>query len=78
MWQCDVCWDSGKKPEIDNTFFIYNTGNDGLYHLALVEKPPWGVEPIETRGMTEDDKKKLEALSKIAGFQGRAGRRSVS
>jgi hypothetical protein len=29
--------------------------------------------------MTEEDKKKLEALSKIAGFQGRpGGRRSVS
>ena len=32
---CDVKWDSGNKPEIDNTYFVYNCGNDGLYHLAL-------------------------------------------
>ena len=35
---CDVKWDSGNKPEIDNTYFIYNCGNDGLYHLALAEE----------------------------------------
>merc|ERR1712205_32733 len=23
-------WDSGNKPEIDNTYFVYNCGNDGL------------------------------------------------
>jgi hypothetical protein len=35
---CDVKWDSGNKPEIDNTYFVYHCGNDGLYHLALADK----------------------------------------
>ena len=48
--------------------------------MALAEKPAWNVETVETRGMTEEDKRKLEALSKIAEFQSRqgGGRRSVS
>ena len=33
-----VKWDSGNKPEIDNTYYVYNCGNDGLYHLALAEE----------------------------------------
>lgn len=37
----DVEWDSGNKPDIDNVYFVYNTGNDGLYHLALVDDPAW-------------------------------------
>ena len=39
-------WDSGLKPEVDNTYYIYQTGNDGLYHLALVEETPWKVRPV--------------------------------
>ena len=47
MQECDtrhahacapVKWDSGNKPEIDNTYYVYNGGNDGLYHLALAEE----------------------------------------
>ena len=38
LGMCDVKWDSGNKPEIDNTYFIYSCGNDGLYHLALAEE----------------------------------------
>uniref|UniRef100_A0A6U4Y0U3 Uncharacterized protein n=1 Tax=Hemiselmis andersenii TaxID=464988 RepID=A0A6U4Y0U3_HEMAN len=58
---CDVEWDSGNKPEIDNTYFVYNTGNDGLYHLALVEDPAWGVEQEDVLGMREEDLKRLQA-----------------
>mmetsp|Transcript_35602 Transcript_35602/g.87578 ORF Transcript_35602/g.87578 Transcript_35602/m.87578 type:complete len:195 (-) Transcript_35602:218-802(-) len=58
---CDVEWDSGNKPEVDNTYYVYNAGNNGLYHLALVEDPDWGVEVCDTLGMTEEDIKRLEA-----------------
>ena len=52
---------SGNKPDIDNTYFVYNTGNDGLYHLALVEDPEWGVEAEDVLGMREEDLKRLQA-----------------
>ena len=58
---CDVEWDSGNKPDIDNTYFIYNSGNDGQYHLALVEDPSWGVDAEDVLGMREEDLKRLQA-----------------
>ena len=53
LHQCDVKWDSGLKPEVDNTYYIYQTGNDGLYHLALVEETPWKVRSPLLLKLTE-------------------------
>ena len=47
-------WDSGLKPEIDNTYYVYQVGNDGLYHLALVEDTPWAVPEVQPLGVTVD------------------------
>ena len=61
MQECDarhahacasVKWDSGNKPEIDNTYYVYNCGNDGLYHLAQAEEVhpnPSATLPPSTR-----------------------------
>jgi len=59
---CDVRWDSGNAPTIDNTYHVYNTGNDGLYHLALAEDPPYSVQKVEPRGMTKKDQERLANL----------------
>lgn len=62
MQECDarhahacasVKWDSGNKPEIDNTYYVYNCGNDGLYHLAQAEEvhptpPPHCPPPLDS------------------------------
>jgi hypothetical protein len=57
-----VKWDSGLKPEIDNTYYVYQVGNDGLYHLALVEDTPWAVPEVQPLGVTEEDARRLKAI----------------
>ncbi|EKX35524.1 hypothetical protein GUITHDRAFT_165960 [Guillardia theta CCMP2712] len=62
MGMCTVKWDSGRKPIIDNTYYVYNCGNDGLYHLALAEEPAWSLEPPDELGLREQDRQKLQSI----------------
>ena len=64
---CDVKWDSGNKPEVDNTYYVYNCGNDGLYHLALVDEPKWELPVVEERAVSEKERQTLEILREQRG-----------
>jgi len=62
-----VKWDSGNKPEIDNTYYVYNCGNDGLYHLALAEESKWELPAVEEREVSEKERSTLEILRQQRG-----------
>ena len=48
---CAVQWDCGNRDfRVDNNYLSYFTGDDGCYHLSVVEGPDWSCIPVYARG----------------------------